>query len=69
MGLEILVNGFLQIGRAYGAEKCLPMRGEETRLAIAIIHLAIETGSVPVPKRGWSRIWNIIYIVFVMEFV
>ena len=23
-----MVNGFLQIGRAYGAEKSLPMKGE-----------------------------------------
>ena len=28
MGLGILVNGFLQIGRADGAEKSLPMTGE-----------------------------------------
>jgi len=27
VGLEILVNGFLQIGRAYGAEKFPPMKG------------------------------------------
>jgi len=28
MGLGVFVNGFLQIGRAYGAEQFLPMRGE-----------------------------------------